>query len=96
MKNSIFFKRFGGILIYLILTLVISIYIANLSHLSREEMRGVPLGPPMLSLTYLIVWSVISVYLIIYYCLKAGVYYRGMKLGIAGLCLITPWLIAWL
>ena len=72
----------------------ILIYIANLSHLSREEMRGVPMGPLMYSLAYSVVWSVISAYLIIYYCLKTEVYSRRTKLGIAGLCLIAPWLIA--
>jgi uncharacterized RDD family membrane protein YckC len=94
MKLNVFLKRFGGILIYVILTLAILIYIANLSHLSREEMRGVPMGPLMYSLAYSVVWSVISAYLIIYYCLKTEVYSRRIKLGIAGLCLIAPWLIA--
>ncbi len=96
MNLNVFLKRFGGILLFLILTLATSAYVGNLTHLSREEMRGVPLGPPILSATYSTVWSVISAYLIIYYCLKAGIYYRGLKLGIAGFCLISPWLVDWL
>jgi hypothetical protein len=87
------FKRFGDIFIFVILTLLISVYIGNLTNLGREELRGVPLGPPMLSVTYSTVWSVISAYMIIYYSLKAGIYCRGIKVGITGLCLIIPWLL---
>ena len=95
MNLDIFFKRFGGVFIFVVLTLLISAYIGSLSDLSREELRGVPLGPPMLSVFFSSVWSLISAFLIIYFCLKSGIYCRGVKIGIAGLCLIIPWLLPW-
>ena len=91
-----FLKRFGGTLFYIVLTLLLSAYVLDISNLSREELRGVPLGPPMLALGVSIVWTFFSVIAMLYLLLRANVHFKAFKVSIFAICILMFWLLPWL